>query len=183
MARIKVPSELAEFLTRLTREQLRLFACDCAEHVLPFFEGYYPHDHRPRMAIQTGRQYAKGQATLEELREAAGAAEGAAWDSTLDEPDTDSAFDVAPSAAATAELCCLKNPEDVAEAAITTAIEVVVIAAVGLEIASHIWSEHWDVTDDAVLQRYRQVEAQERSWQLEHAKKYSERVTGRPAVL
>jgi hypothetical protein len=66
----------------------RLFACDCAERVLPLYERDYPGDQRPRQAIAVARCYANGQATDNELAaawdaawDAAGAAAGdAAWD-------------------------------------------------------------------------------------------------------
>ena len=50
----------------------RLFASDCAEHVLPFFEKLYPNDKRPREAIQAAR----------ELISAASAAASASWSAT-----------------------------------------------------------------------------------------------------
>jgi hypothetical protein len=53
----------------------RLFACDCAERVLPLYEKEYPDDKRPRMAIETARKFANGKATQEELA----AAWAAAW--------------------------------------------------------------------------------------------------------
>lgn len=45
----------------------RLFAADCAEHVLPIFEKRYPADTRPREAIAVARRFANGEATREEL--------------------------------------------------------------------------------------------------------------------
>ena len=54
----------------------RLFACDCAAHVLKIFEKQCPNDKRPRECIQTARKFAHGKATPEE-RAAAG---DAAWD-------------------------------------------------------------------------------------------------------
>jgi hypothetical protein len=54
----------------------RLFACDCAERVLPIYEKKYPDDKRPREAIAVSRRYADGKATKEELA----AARDAAWD-------------------------------------------------------------------------------------------------------
>ena len=54
--------------------------CDFAEHVLPIFEKIYPDDKRPRVAIETARRYAAGQATVEELWIAAAAACHAASD-------------------------------------------------------------------------------------------------------
>lgn len=45
----------------------RLFACDCAERVLPIYEREHPNDKRPRQAIKTARRYADGAATNKEL--------------------------------------------------------------------------------------------------------------------
>jgi hypothetical protein len=39
---------------------LRLFAADCAEHVLGIYEKQYPKDDRPRKAIQAARDFANG---------------------------------------------------------------------------------------------------------------------------
>jgi hypothetical protein len=66
---------------------LRLFACDCAERVLPLFEKDHPNDNRPRAAIETARRFANGQATWEELdaARAAVAAAWAAWDAARDD--------------------------------------------------------------------------------------------------
>jgi hypothetical protein len=70
----------------------RLFACDCAERVLPIFERRYPDDKRPRTCIEVSRRYAIGQATDQE-RDAAraaaraaarDAARAAAWDAAWD---------------------------------------------------------------------------------------------------
>jgi len=51
----------------------RLFACDCTERTLPFFEQQYPDDARARTAIETARRFAEDKATLEELNAAQGA--------------------------------------------------------------------------------------------------------------
>ena len=59
----------------LDDKQLRLFACDCAERVLPIFEKECPEDNRPRKAIEVARLFADGEATHEELD----AARAAAW--------------------------------------------------------------------------------------------------------
>jgi hypothetical protein len=70
---------------RLTREctgwnerTARLFACDCAERVLPLYEAYYDDDS-PRKAIEVARRYADGKAAVEELT----AAWEAAWEAAL----------------------------------------------------------------------------------------------------
>jgi hypothetical protein len=40
---------------------VRLFAADCAEAVLPIFEKKYPGDARPRLAIEADRKFANGE--------------------------------------------------------------------------------------------------------------------------
>jgi len=40
------------------QKKLALWAADCAEHVLPFFEEKYPNDDRPRNAIEACRTWA-----------------------------------------------------------------------------------------------------------------------------
>lgn len=65
----------------------RLFACDCAERVLHFYEKQYPNDSRVRNAIEVARKVANGDLSRSELaaaRDAAGdaardAAGAAAW--------------------------------------------------------------------------------------------------------
>ena len=56
----------------------RLFAADCAEHVLHIYEKDYPDDDIPRNAIQAARDYANGKITKDELAAAADAAWAAA---------------------------------------------------------------------------------------------------------
>jgi hypothetical protein len=54
--------------------ELRLFAADCAEHVLYLFEEKYPDDDRPRKAIQAARDFANGLITAANAAYAAYAA-------------------------------------------------------------------------------------------------------------
>jgi hypothetical protein len=61
----------------LNQWDVKLFLCDCAEHVLHFFEDKYPDDKRPREAIEAGRKYARHEIDIMAM-EAAGAAAGAA---------------------------------------------------------------------------------------------------------
>lgn len=60
----------------LPEQLVRLFACWCAEKVLPFFERVRTNDDRPRKAIEVARRYTYGEATAEERV--------AAWDSAWD---------------------------------------------------------------------------------------------------
>ncbi len=58
--------------------ELRIFACDCAEHVLHIYEEQYPGDKRPRHAIEVARRFISGKATDAELTAARAAAYAAA---------------------------------------------------------------------------------------------------------
>jgi hypothetical protein len=57
---------------------LAIWAADCAEHVLPFFEEMQPHDDRPQRAIELGRAWARGEISMTQSRTAAGHAMAAA---------------------------------------------------------------------------------------------------------
>lgn len=57
---------------------IRLFACDMAEHVLPYFTAVFPNDNRPAEAIRVARLFADGRDIKEELRAAVEAAVEAA---------------------------------------------------------------------------------------------------------
>jgi hypothetical protein len=60
--------------------RLAMWAADCAEHVLHHFEGARPKDDRPRLAIELGRAWARGEIAWAEARTAAGHANAAARD-------------------------------------------------------------------------------------------------------
>jgi len=57
---------------RLGVERIRivLAACACAELALPIYEARYPGDARPRRCIDVTRAWCRGEATLEDVREA-----------------------------------------------------------------------------------------------------------------
>jgi hypothetical protein len=55
-----------------------VWAADCAQHVLPFFEQTQPSDDRPRRAIDQARAWARGEITMTQARTAAFAAHAAA---------------------------------------------------------------------------------------------------------
>jgi hypothetical protein len=57
---------------------LALWAADCAQHVLHFFEQVQPDDNRPRHAIEQVRAWTRGEITMTQSRTAAGHAMGAA---------------------------------------------------------------------------------------------------------
>ncbi|MGH7916998.1 MAG: putative immunity protein [Candidatus Binataceae bacterium] len=58
--------------------ELRLFAADCAEHVLPIFERAYAGDRSPREAIAAARAFAEGKIGPTKLAAARAGAEEAA---------------------------------------------------------------------------------------------------------
>ena len=73
-----VPAEQAKARDLIAR----LFACACAEHVLPIYEIKYPNDNRVRLCIKASRKFAYGEITELELSDAARAAwtaADAAW--------------------------------------------------------------------------------------------------------
>jgi Imm-5 like putative immunity protein len=57
---------------------LAVWAADCAQHVLHFFEQIQPSDDRPRRAIEQARSWARGEITMTQARTAAFAANAAA---------------------------------------------------------------------------------------------------------
>ncbi|MCG3141745.1 MAG: hypothetical protein HDKAJFGB_03064 [Anaerolineae bacterium] len=59
---------------------LALWAADCAEHVLHFFEEVRPSNPYPRQAIEFARAWVRGEVTMTQARTAAGWANGAARD-------------------------------------------------------------------------------------------------------
>lgn len=45
--------EMSELVKNTEHKTLAIWAIDCAERVLPYFEEKYPQDHRPQKAIET----------------------------------------------------------------------------------------------------------------------------------
>jgi len=72
--------EHAKRLDEQDHRSLVLWAADCAEHVLPYFEEKYPKDDRPRKALEAGRAWVRGGIAMNEVRAAAFAAQAAARD-------------------------------------------------------------------------------------------------------
>ena len=70
--------EHAQRLGQQDQRSLALWAADCAEHVLPFFEDNFPADDRPRQAIEAARAWVRGEIQCGQARAAAVAAHAAA---------------------------------------------------------------------------------------------------------
>jgi hypothetical protein len=60
------------------QKSLALWAADCAEHVLPYFEEKYPNDDRPRKAVEAARAWTGDTIPVSEARDASFAAHTAA---------------------------------------------------------------------------------------------------------
>lgn len=70
---------IAELVTKTDPKTLAIWAADCAEHVLPFFDNEFPNDDRPRKAIETCRTWVHtGVFKMAEVRKTALAAHAAA---------------------------------------------------------------------------------------------------------
>ena len=67
----------------------RLFAADCAEHVLHIYEKSYPNDFRSRNAIRAARDFANGKINQQTLTAAWDAARDAGWAAVRDAEDVE----------------------------------------------------------------------------------------------
>lgn len=67
-------------LTDSDHHLLALWAANCAEHVLHYFEALRPDDPRPRHAIELARAWVRGEVSMTESRTSAGHANAAARD-------------------------------------------------------------------------------------------------------
>ncbi len=72
-------NETKKKLDSQDHKALAIWAADCAEHVLPYFEKEYPKDDRPQKAIEACRTWARtGVFKMADVRNAALAAHAAA---------------------------------------------------------------------------------------------------------
>jgi hypothetical protein len=65
-------------LKRVDHQTAALWATDCAEHIIHYFEQKCQQDNRPRKAIESGRTWVRGEISVSEARKAAFAAHVAA---------------------------------------------------------------------------------------------------------
>ena len=63
---------------------LVLWAMDCAERILSIFESRYPHDERPRQALEAANAWARGQIKMPIAKKCAHAAHNAATEVSED---------------------------------------------------------------------------------------------------
>jgi hypothetical protein len=169
----------------LSDKNHRLFAADCAEHVLPIYEKHYPDDSRPRRAIEMARRFARGEATKEELEIAnaatfaatLAAANAATFAATL-------AATFAATLAATLAAASVSAVADDADATFAAAKAAVDDAnAAWVAANSAAWAAvdaayaavrdaAWDAADAADAAARAAARDAEREWQLERVKCY-----------
>ncbi|HEX6738956.1 MAG TPA: hypothetical protein VF310_11825 [Vicinamibacteria bacterium] len=70
---------MVELVSRTDHTSLAVWASDCVERVVPYFEEKYPEDHRPRSAIESLQAWIKtGVFTMADVRKASLASHAAA---------------------------------------------------------------------------------------------------------
>lgn len=75
-----IDKEIAKLANETDHKMLVIWATDCAERVLPYFERNFPEDNRPRESINAGRAWVQGKLRMIDARKAAFAAHAAARD-------------------------------------------------------------------------------------------------------
>ncbi len=81
LVKTRLDTEIAELTAETDQKILAVWACDCVERVLPYFEKNYPEDERPRRAIEAARTWiSNGVFKMADVRKAALAAHKAAGD-------------------------------------------------------------------------------------------------------
>jgi hypothetical protein len=84
---IRKDEEMLELVSQTDHKTLALWAIDCAERVMPYFEEKYPQDRRPRLAIKTLKTWiATGVYKMAVIRKASLDAHSAAREAGEDSP-------------------------------------------------------------------------------------------------
>jgi hypothetical protein len=105
LVKTRMDKPIAELVSRTNHRKLAIWAADCAERVLPYFEEKYPEDTRPRKAIEACREWARtGVFRMVDVRNTALAAHAAARDVKGDDNAARSAARAAGQALATAHV-------------------------------------------------------------------------------
>ena len=136
-----------------TEAELRLLACDFAEHVLPIFEAQYPGDKRPHQVIEVSRRFALGEATADDLA----CARAAAW------TDVKAALQAAAEATAEADAWTtarIATQAAMGATAVKLAVRAVPRSTAWSTAAAARWAVAWAAGDAE--------SPSEENWQLEH---------------
>ena len=79
MAKTDMDRPIEELAGRVDHKKLAVWAADCAERALPYFEKRHPEDYRPRKAIEATRAWAQtGVLRMADVRKTSLAAHAAA---------------------------------------------------------------------------------------------------------
>lgn len=79
--------EMIELVSKTDKKTLAIWAINCAERVMPYFEEKYPEDQRPRIALETLRTWIEtGEFSMKVIRKASLDAHSAARDIGEDSP-------------------------------------------------------------------------------------------------
>lgn len=76
--KVSYVDNITEIVSKCQHRTLAIWAADCAEHVLGYFEEKYPKERRPRNAIEAARAWVRGGLKMTEARKAAFASHAAA---------------------------------------------------------------------------------------------------------
>jgi hypothetical protein len=147
-------ARLVKEIPEWNRKTAVLFACDCAEHVLHFFEEKYPKDKRPKEAIHAAREYVDGKISIEEFNKVTKAAEAAAWaaraadaagvaEAAYDTAEAAKAAWAVEAAARAAEAAWAADAAGAAGAAAEAAAEAAARAAEAAEEAARVAERKW----------------------------------------
>ena len=102
MAKTSLDKEIADLVSKTDKKSVVSWACDCAEHVLPYFEKTYPNDPRPRQAIEAGRTWVRtGIFHIKDIRNASLSSHAAARDIADGDPAHSAARSAGQAVAAT----------------------------------------------------------------------------------
>jgi hypothetical protein len=92
MAKTSLDNPIAELIQETDKKILALWARDCAERVMPYFEDKYPNDKRPRQAIEALQDWIDtGVFSMKVIRKASLDSHAAARDLSDDKPAHDAA--------------------------------------------------------------------------------------------
>jgi hypothetical protein len=84
---IRKDEEMHDLVSQTDQKTLALWAIDCAERVMPYFEDEFPQDKRPRQAIETLKQWiTTGEFRMSVIRKASLDSHAAARDVGEDSP-------------------------------------------------------------------------------------------------
>jgi len=105
LVRIDLDNPITELASKSDHKTLGIWAADCAERVLPYFEEKYPKDNRPRKAIEALRTWVQtGVFKMVDIRKDSLAAHAAAREVKEDDAAARSAARAAGQAVATAHV-------------------------------------------------------------------------------